>query len=62
MDGPAQPGDQPWGYGPAWARHTTCCGKPVGCTNMSAQCLMRNHPWKQRNVQPPAADDSDGET
>jgi len=33
--------------GPAWARATTCCGKPVGCTNMSDQCRMRNHPWKR---------------
>lgn len=48
---PGQPEDQPF-YGPAWARNTTCCGKPIGCTNMSAQCLMRNHPWKQENAQP----------
>lgn len=36
-------------FGRAWAVNTTCCSKPVGCTNMSDQCLMRNHPWKRRN-------------
>lgn len=38
---------EPFGFGPAWARNTTCCGKPVGCTNMSGQCRMLNHPWKR---------------
>ena len=33
--------------GPAWARATQCCGKPVGCTNMSEQCRMTGHPWKR---------------
>ena len=33
--------------GPEWARATTCCGKPRGCTNMSDQCRMLNHPWKR---------------
>lgn len=36
--------------GPAWTAGSQCCGKPVGCTNMSDQCSMTNHPWKQRNV------------
>lgn len=35
------------GLGPAWARGTRCCGKPVGCTNMGEGCRMLNHPWKQ---------------
>ena len=36
-----------FGLGPAWARNTQCCGKPVGCTNMSGQCRMLGHPWKR---------------
>ncbi len=36
-----------FGFGPEWARGTTCCGKPVGCTNMSGQCRMLGHPWKR---------------
>jgi hypothetical protein len=36
-----------FGLGPEWARDTTCCAKPVGCTNMSGQCRMLNHPWKR---------------
>lgn len=47
-------------FGRAWAIHTTCCSKPVGCTNMSDQCLMRRHPWKQRNNPPPAEPDTEG--
>jgi hypothetical protein len=35
-------------FGPAWARDTGCCAKPVGCTNMSPACLMLRHPWKRR--------------
>jgi len=34
-------------FGPEWARDTGCCGKPIGCTNMSPACLMRGHPWKR---------------
>lgn len=33
--------------GPAWVQGSQCCGKPVGCTNMSDQCRMLNHPWKR---------------
>lgn len=36
-----------FGFGPEWARGTACCGKPVGCTNMSGQCRMLGHPWKR---------------
>ncbi len=39
-----------FGFGPEWARDTGCCGKPVGCTNMSPACLMRGHPWKRRHA------------
>lgn len=47
-------------FGRAWAVNTTCCSKPVGCTNMSGQCLMRNHPWKRRNnTTPPAEPDTE---
>lgn len=41
---------EPFAFGPAWARGTLCCGKPVGCTNMSDQCVLRNHPWKRHNL------------
>ena len=37
--------------GPAWAARTGCCAKPEGCTNLSAACLMRSHPWKRRYAQ-----------
>jgi hypothetical protein len=47
-------------FGPAWARDTGCCGKPVGCTNMTGACLMRRHWWKQRYAQVPGWDDPDG--
>jgi hypothetical protein len=42
-------GNSPEGfhYGPAWAAGTQCCGKPQGCTNMSDQCVLKNHPWKR---------------
>ncbi len=40
----AQPG---FGLGPAWAWDTQCCGKPVGCTNVSSQCRMQGHLWKR---------------
>jgi hypothetical protein len=46
-------------YGPAWAAGTRCCGKPVGCTNMSDDCVMRHHPWKARNVADPPGIESD---
>jgi hypothetical protein len=39
---------EPFGFGPAWSRGSGCCGKPRGCTNMSENCLCRNHPWKKR--------------
>lgn len=34
-------------FGPAWSGNR-CCGKPVGCTNVSSGCQMLNHPWKRR--------------
>jgi GH25 family lysozyme M1 (1,4-beta-N-acetylmuramidase) len=37
-------------FGPAWARDTGCCAKPVGCTNTSPACLMLRHPWKRRHA------------
>jgi len=48
--------------GPAWARNTTCCGKPFGCTNMSGQCRMLNHTWKRWHREtygPPDPDTAD---
>ena len=42
-----QMSEEEFGLGPRWAWGGTCCGKPVGCTNMSDQCRMLNHPWKR---------------
>ena len=56
--------EQPF-LGPAWARDTACCGKPTGCTNMSDQCRMLNHPWKRWHRETygppdPAGSENDG--
>lgn len=39
--------DDEFEFGPAWSGNR-CCGKPVGCTNTTSGCRMRNHPWKRR--------------
>jgi hypothetical protein len=56
------------GFGPDWASDTGCCGKPVGCTNLTEACLMRRHWWKRRHAgetidEAPAVaeEDADGE-
>ncbi len=37
----------------------TCCRKPVGCTNMSDQCIMKNHKWKRKYAQKKEVDMND---
>lgn len=37
-------------FGSAWTGEKPCCGKAVGCSNLGEGCLLRRHPWKQRNV------------
>jgi hypothetical protein len=46
-------GAEEFHLGPAWVGDADCCGKPVGCTNVGDGCLLRNHPWKRRNVRSP---------